>query len=49
MRAAGNGRLITSLGGNDRQTNKFGGQKIEAAYQYFYIVLVLMEIHVGGN
>ena len=44
---AGNGRLITSLIGNGRQNHKFGSQNFEAAY--FCIVLVLMEIHAGGN
>ena len=46
-RAAGNGRLFTSLMKNGRQNHKFSSPKIEAVY--FCIVLVLMEIHAGGN
>ena len=43
-RAAGNGRLITSLMGNGRQNHKFSNPKSRGG-----IVLVLMEIHAGGN
>ena len=48
--ATGNGRLITSLMGNGRQTISSAVQKIKAVY--FYIVLVLMvraEIKGGGG
>ena len=41
---AGNGRLFTSLMGNGRQTHKFSSEAV-----YFCIVLVLIEIRVGGN
>ena len=43
-RAAGNGRLITSLIGKGRQNHKFSSQRNRGG-----IVLVLMEIHAGGN
>ena len=49
MQAGGwkiNGRLITSLMGNGHQDRNFNSPKIEAVY---ILLLVLMEIHAGGN
>ena len=45
VRAAGNGRLITSLMGNGRQIHKFSSPKNLGGILF----LVLMETHAGRN